>query len=269
MHALHVPHMKGGPNHPYLDESALDHTWKSWSKALFDGKHITRRTDRDNVGRNPAGATKLLVKDVFACGAFASLAPVDVSLALVMRHPVAVALSKRAHRHWHWTWNVREFVEHPRWSLDHLGPWRETLERVAHQGGEMENLVAVWAVLNATALREASQERLPIVHYERAVLDPWTAVLELKNKGGWASLVTASEQEVLREAGRISFVSKSADKATLPDPARWMKQVTPSDRRKAESVLQSLGLDVWHDTRGMPSEKGIQAWREAQRPPRA
>ena len=127
VHALHVERMKGGATHPAYAE---DPTWDAWLVDVFRGRHITRRTDRDNVGRNPAGAHKLLVKDVFATGLLSAPAAQKVSKLLVMRHPLAVALSKQAHRHWHWLWSTQEFLDQPGWRDGVLSPWVDMLTKV-------------------------------------------------------------------------------------------------------------------------------------------
>ena len=265
VHVLHVERMKGGATHPAWSE---DPTWDAWLTDVFRGRHITRRTDRDNVGRNPAGAHKLLVKDVFATGLLSSPASQGVSKVLVMRHPVAVALSKQAHRHWHWVWSTEEFLNHPTWRDGMLSPWVDTLSKVNQEGSEMERLVAVWAVIQRISLMSLPADELPVIHYERAVQDPWGEVVALKKNRGWDELISASESEVMAAAGRVSFVSKSADTASLPNPARWMQSVPGEDRVRAEKLLVQLGMADWHDDQGMPVPGAIQSWREAHAPPR-
>ena len=72
VHKLHAPLMSRSHEHPYFRAGSTPEDWKKWQSDVFEGKYITRRTDRDNVGKNPAGARKLLVKDVFACGMIAA-----------------------------------------------------------------------------------------------------------------------------------------------------------------------------------------------------
>ena len=265
VHVLHVERMKGGATHPAYAE---DPTWDAWLADVFGGRHITRRTDRDNVGRNPAGAHKLLVKDVFATGLLSAPAAQGVSKLLVMRHPLAVALSKQAHRHWHWAWSTQEFLDQPGWRDGVLSPWVDKLTQVDRVGTEMERLVAVWAVIQRISLVSLSAEELPVIHYERAVQDPWGEVEALKRNQGWDKLISASESEVMAAAGRVSFVSKSADTNALPNPTRWTQSVEVEDRARAERLLDQLGMAGWHDDRGMPVPEAIQAWREAHAPPR-
>ena len=265
VHVLHVERMKGGSTHYAY---AVHPTWDAWLADVFRGQHTTRRTDRDNVGRNPAAAHKLLVKDVFATGLLAAPAAEGVSKLLVMRHPLAVALSKQAHRHWHWLWSTQEFLDQPGWRDGVLSPWVDMLTKVDREGTEMERLVAVWAVIQRISLMSLSAEELPVIHYERAVQDPWGEVVALKRNRGWDGLISASESEVMAAAGRVSFVSKSADTTTLPNPTRWMQSVEVEDRVRAERLLDQLGMAGWHDDRGMPVPEDIQAWREAHAPPR-
>lgn len=265
VHVLHVERMKGGSTHPAYAE---DPTWDAWLADVFRGRHTTRRTDRDNVGRNPAGANKLLVKDVFATGLLSAPAAQGVSKLLVMRHPLAVALSKQAHRQWHWAWSTQEFLDQPGWRNGMLSPWVDMLAKVDREGTEMERLVAVWAVIQRISLMSLSAEDLPVIHYERAVQDPWGEVEALKGNPGWDELISASESEVMAAAGRVSFVSKSADTNALPNPTRWTQSVEVEDRVRAERLLDQLGMTGWHDERGMPVPEAIQSWREAHAPPR-
>ena len=271
VHRLHVPLMKGGADHPYFRPGELPAEWRTWQSEVFSGRHITKRTDRDNVGRNPAGARKLLVKDVFACGLIAAnvAAHPDVAPALVMRHPIAVALSKQAHSDWLWTWSPEAFFTQSLWVEDHLGPHVDALTRVAREEGVLPQLVAVWAVLQHVALRSASPAVMPILHYESSVLDPWASVQELSAHPSWKGMVTANEQQVQAAAHRVSFVSKSAKASALPNPARWMNKVSSEDRAACERVLDDMGMADWHNGDGLPVPDAIQAWREAHFPPLA
>lgn len=149
-----------------------------------------------------------------------------------------------------------------------LSPWVEMLTKVDREGTELERLVAVWAVIQRISLMSLSAEELPVIHYERAVQDPWGEVVALKENRGWNELISASEYEVMAAAGRVSFVSKSTDTNALPNPTRWMQSVQAEDRVRAERMLDQLGMAGWHDDRGMPFPEAIQAWREAHAPPR-
>ena len=122
IHVLHSPLMSKGPEHPYFRPDQVPKAWRKWQQDVFEGRYITRRTDQDNLGRNPANAGKLLIKDVFACGMVAAnLANHSaVAPALIMRHPIAVALSKKAHKHWFWTWSPEVFLGQSEWVEDHL-----------------------------------------------------------------------------------------------------------------------------------------------------
>lgn len=271
VHRLHTPLMKGGVDHPYFRPDEVPEPWQAWQAKVFSGRHITDRTDRDNVGRNPASARKLLVKDVFACGLIAAnlKAHPKVAKALVMRHPMAVALSKQAHSDWLWTWSPKAFLDQHEWVEDHLTDNVEVLMRVAREGSVLEKLVGVWAVLQLTALRSAPSESMPIVHYESAVLDPWASVKRLSEHPAWRGMLTANAQQVGDAAERVSFVSKLAARHALPNHARWISKVSNDERKACEQLLDDLGMGGWHDDRGMPVDEVIQDWREAHFPPLA
>lgn len=271
VHRLHAPLMKGGVDHPYFRPDEVPEDWRAWQAKVFRGRYITKRTDRDNVGRNPANARKLLVKDVFACGLIAAnlKARPELAPALIMRHPLAVALSKQAHSDWLWTWSPEAFVHQRKWLEDHLTGQAEVLMRVAREGSVLEKLVGVWAVLQRTALRSAPSESLPILHYESAVVDPWAAVKRLSEHPSWRGMLTANAQQVRGAAERLSFVSKSAAPHTLPNPGRWMSKVANHERKACEQLLSDLGMEGWHDDKGMPVDAAIQAWRDAHFPPLA
>ena len=76
----------------------------------------------------------------------------------------------------------------PGWRDGVLSPWVDMLAKVDREGTEMERLVAVWAVIQRISLMSLSAEDLPVIHYERAVQDPWGEVEALKrNPGGTGS----------------------------------------------------------------------------------
>lgn len=264
VHPLFFPKHHSGLDHPCPGTG--DAKWQNWWEHVFSGRHITRRTDRDNLGRNPASARKLLVKDVFASGLVGALDFPDVAKVLVMRHPLAVALSKQAHRHWHWTWSPGAFLRDERLATGILLPWREALERIEQEGSELQGLIAVWAVVNRIALCSLPASDLPILHYEQAVRDPWQALSQLSDDPLWSRLISANRGEVLAQSGQVSFVSQKS--TTVPgDPMRWKSKATAAMHEESNAVLDALGIGEWHTESGWPDEEAIQMWRAAQRPP--
>lgn len=263
VHPLFFPKHHSGLDHPC--PGIGDAEWQNWLEHVFSGRHITRRTDRDNLGRNPASARKLLVKDVFASGLVGALDFPEVAKALVMRHPLAVALSKQAHRDWHWTWSPGEFLQNERLATGDLLPWQDALERIHREGTELQGLIAVWAVVNRIAMRSLPPSDLPILHYEEAVQDPWTAISQLSEHPLWSPLISANRQEVLAQSGQVSFVSKAS--GTVPgDPFRWKLKATPAMFAESEAVLDALGIRDWYTESGWPDEAAIRMWRDAQHP---
>ena len=128
-------HFSVRPRAPIFQARSVPKAWRKWQQDVFEGRYITRRTDQDNLGRNPANAGKLLIKDVFACGMVAAnLANHSaVAPALIMRHPIAVALSKKAHKHWFWTWSPEVFLGQSEWVEDHLLRHKDFLTRTAKE----------------------------------------------------------------------------------------------------------------------------------------
>jgi hypothetical protein len=244
---------------------------QAWFQSVFEGRHITPRTDRDNIGKRSANADKLIVKDVFASGtvgAISSLFP-DVAVAVVMRHPVAVALSKQSHRHWHWQWSVAEFQREPELVANHLAMWSPALAEFSSKPrSEWEELIAVWCVLHAV-LFQSLPNGIPILHYERLSLDPTSMEGDLKQSPGWRDWGFPSHDQIQAAAATMSFVSKSSDASQQANPTRWKSQVSAQLEKEARAVLGLFGMDEWYDDEGLPNEGAIQRWREAHAQPSA
>lgn len=269
MHVLHTSWMKQGPTHPYLAPREVTAPIQGWFQSVFDGRHITPRTDRDNVGKRSANADKLIVKDVFAsgaAGAISSLFP-DVAVAVVMRHPAAVALSKQSHSHWHWQWSVAEFQQDARLMDDHLTKWSSALTEFSSMPrSEWEELIAVWCVLHIVLFQSQPKET-PILHYERLSLDPTSMEGTLKHGLGWRDWRFPTHDQIQAAATTMSFVSKASDASQQANPTRWKAKVSAQKERQANDVLSLFGMDDWYDDAGLPNEGAIQRWREAHAQP--
>lgn len=269
MHVLHTPWMKQGPTHPHLAPHQVTARIQGWFQSVFEGRHITPRTDRDNIGKRSANADKLIVKDVFAsaaAGAISSLFP-DVAVAVVMRHPAAVALSKQSHRHWHWQWSVAEFQQNPQLVDDHLTLWSPALAEFSSKPrSEWEELIAVWCVLHIVLFQSLPKDT-PILHYERLSLDPTSMEGVLKHSPGWRDWAFPSHDQIQAAATTMSFVSKASDASQQANPTRWKGQVSDQLEKEARAVLGLFGMDDWYDDDGLPNEGVIQRWREAHAQP--
>ncbi len=266
MHVMHTPWMAGGATHPYVD--LLDDGLVRWFDGVFSGRHITSRTDRDNVGERPANATRLIVKDVFAsllAGPVSRMFP-DVAVAVVMRHPSAVVASKQAHDTWHWQREVQPFLDDGRLMEDHLWPYEEALQTWAN-GSEWERLVAVWCVLHVVLFRSLDQD-VPVLHYERVVQDPTALVHALHAHDAWRGWPMPSTSSLQAGASKMSFVSKRTNRQAVSDPTRWLKSLSPQDVAATQRVLASFGIEDWYGPEGWPNEPAIQRWREAHHQPR-
>jgi len=183
-----------------------------------------------------------------------------------MRHPCAVAASKRAHDTWHWQGDVQPFLDDARLMEDHLHPYGSVLQALV-KDSEWEQLVAVWCVLHVVLFRSLNPD-VPVLYYERVVQDPTSLVQVLHAHGAWRGWPMPSNSSLKDGASTMSFVSMRSNRQGASDPTRWLKALSQEEVTACQRVLALFGIEDWYGPEGWPNEPAIQRWREAHHQPR-
>ena len=174
----------------------------------------------------------------------------ELSIILVLRHPVAVVRSQLALSRWDWYADPGHLLGQERLMADHLEPFRPLLEE-ARPGPEQH--AATWCAENLVPLRQLGPGRAHVLFYEHLVARPeeelgrLATFLELPRRGPPGR----------RPGGRRGSPVRTA---------RWSPAATPSvggrpPSRRTRSprswrVVEGFGLDHLYSSDPMPIPPG-------------
>ena len=161
-HPQHVRQVSGWPAMRYLPVNQVGHEASEQVQTLLAGRVRSRWTDRYN---RKACAKARLIKAIRAnlmLGHIREHTP-QVKLLFAMRHPCAVVHSRVK---LNWDTHLDELLAQPALMRDHLGPYRETIERVHTSTDTWQKHLAMWCIENAVPLRELSPGDMHLLRYE-------------------------------------------------------------------------------------------------------
>lgn len=232
-----------GPGRRYVPAGERAPERVAAADAILGGRVRGRWVDRYNTR---LVARRRLVKAIRAnllLGWLAELKP-RMRIVLLVRHPVAVALSRVELG---WRGGVRGVLGQPRLVADHLAPYRRFLEGLPDD--PVTDQLGLWAVENLVPLRALAPGRAHLVFYEHLVEAPEAECARL-----FAYLGRAPHPRRLRRAvRRPSELSRRASAArTGGDPlTAWRRSPLHAEAvERAAEIVPAMRLGGLYD----PSE---------------
>jgi sulfotransferase family protein len=175
----------------------------------------------------------------------------------LVRHPIAVTISSER-------WPTLPALMHSDYRRHFTAEQLAEAERIVKRGGDLDRGVLMWAMHNAVALREATDD-WAVVSYEQMVLDPEPVIRELATK------LDLPEPNRMRErlgvpSVNVQFKSTDETRRLLNSGAadkrpflveKWRKTVDRDDESRVMGILGLFGIDVYRDDDVLP---GPRAW---------
>ncbi len=238
-HPSKVKQAKGYPLFLYKRRNAHDPRLEQFYADIFTGKFPThRRVDQYNPHlfyRNR------LVKDIFA-NLFAHWIDAKfpaLKKILVLRHPFAVAASKKRNRSWKWMEDPRALLKQPELMQDHLEPFRDLLE--AHHR-RFERQVLLWCLFHYVPLRELGKDRVHLVFYEELCQSPEPELRKLFAYLG-QDLGPELDPRLLKQLKSTFQVTAASAIMQGGDLiGSWRKDVSPEEIENGHQMLERFGL---------------------------
>ncbi|MCE7871322.1 hypothetical protein DYH09_13205, partial [bacterium CPR1] len=159
---------------------------------------------------------------------------------MVIRHPFAVAVSKKRNRSWKWMEDPRALLKQPDLMRDHLDPFRELLE-ASHR--RFERQVLLWCIFHYVPRRELSRERVHLTFYEELCEDPEPELARL-----FAYLGQPLDRELdprLRAQLKNTFqvTARSAIVTGGDLTGSWQRYITSAQYEAGMAILRVFGLE--------------------------
>jgi len=283
-HPLYVEATKPLSPYYYARPALPDPVLEELAVTIFTGQLTHPFVDRiDTYKRSGAVAAQgLVIKDVFAnllmkwaIGQFPTIKTI-----WLLRHPFAVALSKRKTSQYNWDWPAEPAALLTQAALyqDYLQPFAALIQRA---DSYFTKQVTLWAILNYIPLQQLRASEVLPVFYETLCLHP---LAELKRifaylhapscaashiQSGHPCALVASQShqatadwaqlaaKVQPQLGQPSFTSR---KDGTPGQYQkllgvWRQQITAPEMEAGLAILHAFGLDTVYQDHELPLQK--------------
>ncbi len=224
---------------------AEDNRLTAFAAEVFSGRFALPRAD---VGNRRLRYNGLLIKDVLA-HLFLAWADVQfpaVKKVLLLRHPFAVALSKkRLYRSdCVWTAEPTELLKHAALMEDHLAPFEDVIHDAR---GFFENQIVLWAVAHYVPFRQLTLDRIHLAFYEDLCADPVESTNNVLDAVGLPRILRKREEAIrkaLRQPGSVSGASRGNRDLI----GWWRNELNRQEIDRGIAILDRFGLaDVYND----------------------
>ncbi len=240
IHPGYIPGLRPFGFHPYLQPGDADGPLPRLLARIFAGRLHNDRVQGPNRRLLYRG---LLVKDVFGhlLVPWVHAALPRVRRVLVLRHPFAVACSKRRLGQRRWMSDPRELLERPglRRELD-----ARRVAALEAASGWLEKQVALWCLLHRIALDAPADGRAAVVHFEDLCIRTSDTLVGLYRFLGWPAGGALTPDRVVAELRRRGPVG-DGDTPVDPDERRlggWLGELSAAEVEAGLRILEAFGL---------------------------
>lgn len=248
----HVPMMRSWRLRQYIRPDSVDPRFVLPARRIFSGAIRNGWVDEFT---SHGIYRKRIIKDVLLMLALGWIRRQfrGVPIILLVRHPIAVALSRSAHAGLSANFEVGNppYWDQPELVKDHLDPF---LREIKNASDAFERHLYCWCAENYVALRQLAAGDVHLAFYERFCEDP-RAELD----GIFRFLGMPFDERVMTTISRPSHQAKSIEggptSAILSgdNPVEaWRKRASDADILRARRILDRFGLDDLYGERSMP-----------------
>ena len=249
-HPSFVRGMTHLPPYPYQRPGQDEPAFTALAEAVFTGKFRNGRVDAANRRLRYRG---LMIKDVqanlflaWAVARFPQIKPV-----FLLRHPFAVAVSKRNVKGGIWLQDPKTFLTRGDLVTDHLKPFVTLIENVSDDF--FEHQVMIWAIVNYVPLQQLRKGQVTPVFYEQLLSNPQTLLPPLLQQ----TRGDLTPEAVAAIMGKIARPSKTAFQGSHVTGKRnplnaWQDQITDAQLKRGLAILEAFGLNRLYAASAMP-----------------
>lgn len=239
----------------YASENDLNSELLNVANRVFTGNFYNIRVDRSSKRLLYKG---LLIKDVFA-NLFAYNLYTHfpkIKVALLLRHPFAVAVSKWQTQKWGWNEQfVKVLLQNEDFCNRYLKPFKAAIETYLKEENYFLNQILFWCVYNMVPLKQFKPNQLVLLIYEEVLENPIESIAESRFLLG-----LSDKGEKLRISSKLiktpSVVSTKTENFTQ-HKAIWESHLSADIRQKGNEILTVFGMQNFYDPEGRPNKTAI------------
>ena len=224
---------------PYLPREMMAGPLAGELRRIFAGRSMQRRVQWRN---HRPWYRDLLIKDIFGhlLVPWVDQALPHVKRVLIMRHPFAVACSKRRLAHWNWMTDSGEFLQRDELSEDFAGAWRE---RFLNARSFFEQQIVIWCFVHSVALTGPWGARTAVVFFEDLRDNGEATCRGLWADLGWRLPGSFDETHWNSRLERPSLTTVGDLAKAQPRSCRpsWPSDLKNEERKAGIEILDSCG----------------------------
>jgi hypothetical protein len=248
-HPHKIAALRGLSYFPYLRPDEANAQLAAYARQVFSGAIRHPWIDREIGQLRP---TFRVIKEIRTnlCLKWLRVQFPEVPQLLIVRHPCAVALSRRQ-LGWATDSDILAFLE--QWSLlqDHLAPHLDTIHRAET---DLEKHAVIWCVSHLIPLRQFAPGELTIIFYEDLCLRPERELARIERAVGRPFPPTT-----LAALGKPSATTTVASAVLTGDNrvTRWQNSLTTAEIGQILAVVAAFGLDGLYGDSPLPQIETI------------
>ncbi len=169
----------------------------------------------------------------------------EVPQLLIVRHPCAVALSRRQ-LGWATDSDILAFLQQRPLLDDHLAPHLETINRAQT---DLEKHASIWCVSHLVPLRQFAPDELTIIFYENLCLHPERELARIEGVVKRPCPLTTLESLTKPSPTTVasSAVLTGDDRVT-----QWQKRLSAAEIKEILDIVAAFGLDYLYRDSALP-----------------
>lgn len=259
VHPYRNPVMRDYGLFPFRHPDEQDVDLERVVKAIFSARVFT--PDSRVAETQALCPEKLLVKDIFAhlMVKWAANKIDGLKIVVLVRHPFAVAVSKRKFSSAIWKTDVASLYEKKDLLIYLPDAVSESLEQLQ---SFFEIQVANWSVIHSVLFQQFQEDDYLLLFYENLCHHPERELARVMRFLG------RDEQAVMKALTRIDNVSKFTTKDDFRKRGRknvtaWIDELSEEDLEGGMRILRQFSLDKLYDNQQLPVEGAVSDFRKA------
>lgn len=243
---------------PFEDQDCLFYRFRN----ILSGKLRGPRIDEFN---RRVFIKKRLIKDIFShlYLKWINVHFPEVKLILLLRHPCAVAASKRELQDWQWLRDPARFIEQEALVNDFLSPF---VDFIISKRSFFEKQVMIWCILHYVVLKQFNRNQLLPVFYESLCVDPHKEFRRLASFLGPELAPKIPQHKFLKKVKKASHVARSGSAILTGESLihKWKQLVNQREINNAMEILEAFGLNEIYSEEGMPNTDDAESFFKTQ-----
>jgi hypothetical protein len=256
-HPHYVEEAKGLKLFQYLRPTDDEPHCRSIVESVLSGRLRHNRVDQFN---HRLLYTKRIIKDIFP-HLFLKWLKVqhpNARIVLLLRHPIAVALSKQKLIDKFWMTDPRDFLSQPELCEDFLLPYRHEINAAKTF---LEKQVLIWCIVHSVPLAQFRPGEIHLAFYEHFCTDPENEIRRL-----FSFIGVPLPEDGLQ--GRISEVVNGPSRTSRKDSAihtgesligAWRDRISDEEMSRLLAILEAFRLNAIYGADPMPNPAGAHA----------